>query len=654
VGFNSKSNSNKDSKSTHCSSRALDFLSKTDLDRELKKSVSPAILEPACESINVLLEIMYIHGLYRPSTQDKSYQVRFKNSVVGTLLRLSKFHEKIGLSESWIKYWKYKLNAYFYAAEDAGSLDKAPVCPIELADDNPLYLFGGIIGQWMQSYNHKNKHSTLNLSILMAKKGMPRASEDMIREAEDKTLKALTSSREQHHPQWRSLYKNDDELQAIYKFVNGTAGFHPSIVTTMSGYIRNLGRLDEDWTINQFNLNQHCDIQEDAILRKAPRNLDRSDLEKQLRRTAREVYHGKKFTVRDMSEPVLASGNGNYNNSKGKGGAIGHFKRVFNLERYDVSNYERFLYANMDLGQETTELYGPRGKRDQQRLDQDVYVKHTSGYIYNSSYITMAYRQWYWQNFKAAMLEQPIVKPVGLAEPLKIRVISKGPPHTYHALKPLQQFMWKVLKDLKQFELIGRPIHVQDVEALGIGMEDWINSGDYQSSTDNFHSWVSEVMLDEVAKVLKLPYQLTELAKRALTRHIFEDRDGNLLEQKRGQLMGSIISFPFLCVANAAISRFSLELAERRTYTLKQCRMKINGDDSLIISKSKDFHDIWLQVSLVCGLESSVGKTYFNQKFCVINSCHFDRVPIDGPHPYGYAPLAWKQRAYVNGTRPGY
>jgi len=412
----------------------------------------------------------------------------------------------------------------------------------------------------------------------------------------------------------------------------------------MSGYMIQLGSVDDDWGIDTSNLKAEREIK----VKHHEYNVDRLDLERELRRTAREIYGHKAFSIADLSTPVLASTSANHCNSKSKGGAVGYFKKKDSTERYDVSNYERFIYAEMDLGKEQTELYGPRGSRDQLNLDSDLYVKKSQGYIYNSSYITMAYRQWYWLNFKKALLEDPIVKPVGLAEALKIRVISKGPPRIYHALKPLQMFLWKVLKDLNTFKLIGRPIHVQDIERLGIQEEDWINSGDYQSSTDNFHSWVSETLLDEVSKVLKLPDQVTNLALKALTRHIFEDRDGNLIPQARGQLMGSIISFPFLCMANAAISRFALELSEGKRLSLRECRMLINGDDSLIISKSEEFHDIWLQVSLVCGLESSVGKTYFNRKFCVINSCHYDRVPTFGPHPFGWVPQAWKLRPYVN------
>ena len=45
------------------------------------------------------------------------------------------------------------------------------------------------------------------------------------------------------------------------------------------------------------------------------------------------------------------------------------------------------------------------------------------------------------QVFQEALEEIPYAVPLGLSEPSKVRVITKGPPATYAILKPLQKFM---------------------------------------------------------------------------------------------------------------------------------------------------------------------------------------------------------------------
>jgi hypothetical protein len=110
--------------------------------------------------------------------------------------------------------------------------------------------------------------------------------------------------------------------------------------------------------------------------------------------------------------------------------------------------------------------------------------------------------------------------------------------------------------------------------------------------------------------------------------------------------MGSIISFPFLCIANAAFCRYALELADDRKYAVARkavtcrtplARLRVNGDDCVLFSMNKELREIWEKTTRVGGLESSVGKTYFSDRFAVINSVHFR---LDGTE--------WLQQGYVN------
>jgi len=118
------------------------------------------------------------------------------------------------------------------------------------------------------------------------------------------------------------------------------------------------------------------------------------------------------------------------------------------------------------------------------------------------------------------------------------------------------------------------------------------------------------------------------------------------LPQTEGQLMGSIISFPFLCIANAALCRLSLELSSKKVYRVTNnvqtpgalAPLLINGDDCLLTG-DPSLRPIWEFKCKFAGLESSVGKTYFSNNFCTINSVIFEKDKRSG---------IWYTRKYVN------
>jgi len=113
--------------------------------------------------------------------------------------------------------------------------------------------------------------------------------------------------------------------------------------------------------------------------------------------------------------------------------------------------------------------------------------------------------------------------------------------------------------------------------------------------------------------------------------------DKTQLPQKDGQLMGSISSFPFLCLANAALCRLSLEYIYGKRISLKECPLLINGDDCTMCGLRTVQHPIyrgnlnlrfiWSKITNYAGLTSSDGKTLFSlphKPIVVINSMTFD------------------------------
>jgi hypothetical protein len=397
--------------------------------------------------------------------------------------------------------------------------------------------------------------------------------------------------------------------------------------------------------------------------------LTKSRVVEALERTTDELFCDEVFTFDDLYEPFFPSVSANYIWSRGKCGSLN--------ELYQKTSFGK----ENDLLQFGTELctysvsvsphYGELGHAEARKitLNEEVGLgTNDFGLVIkmDSSNMDDKWREQFMEIFHLALAERPLVSAVGLAEPLKVRVISKGPPLTYTVLKPIQKWLWTCLKKNKVFSLIGRYVEERDVNrVLGKLMKDYIAlSGDYVSSTNKLHSWVSEVILDRLMihfeENLPLGFlhyapdnflvSLKELMLRALTKHIFVE-DGVEKPQTEGQLMGSIISFPFLCIANAALCRLSMEESEFNTLryriTDKPNRYSlgrilpclINGDDCLLVGHKDRLRPCWEGFCAIAGLFSSLGKTYFSDSFCTINSTIFEWNPTSN---------WWTECKYVN------
>nr|UQB76053.1 RNA-dependent RNA polymerase [Flumine narna-like virus 49] len=570
---------------------STEFRSKADI--AIRNSRFPECAESCKKSVLALMEVYHLFGI-KPTTRDGVKL--FVKAAYKCFLRALTFCERRGVSGSWIPYFKYKLCSKF-AADHGQPLPSKP----EGMDpkDDPKVVLPGIYE--FQEYNRLKswQQKALSYSILMAKKGFPRASKALIKLAEEKCVKALCS-------------KPGPDLET--KLLNG---------------------------FNSVAL------------------LDREGVQFQLRRTVREIFTGLRFTKEDLEVPFFPSTSANYIRSRSKLGAIG--------ELYDGLLFGRvreflldFKYFEASLSQEQSDKYGPLNREEQAVLDQlfnegQEVPLQTLGVNVDVTRFENCWKKLYWQIFNTARTERPLVQPVGLAEALKIRVISKGPPYLYTALKPLQMFMWRVLKENSIFELIGTPVTEEIIQkVIGDVQENTIDeiiSGDYQASTDNLHRWVSETIASEIAQCVRegegneFPPVLEEMLIRSLTKHIFIDKKKKEHPQEEGQLMGSVTSFPILCIANAALCRWAMELADGRQYRVsdkvderfdgsvfctkqrdKLARLRVNGDDCVFRGRKAFLSGLWEDITSFAGLSSSVGKTYYSRDFCVINSVLYDLV----------------------------
>jgi hypothetical protein len=117
--------------------------------------------------------------------------------------------------------------------------------------------------------------------------------------------------------------------------------------------------------------------------------------------------------------------------------------------------------------------------------------------------------------------------------------------------------------------------------------------------------------------------------------------------------MGSIVSFPILCLVNAAICRYSYEESlDGRQVLLRDVPLCINGDDAVLVADPV-IRSAWEKYGSLCGLTPSVGKVYFSREFLNINSTHFDYInsPVFISAPGGFtvnASFRLRQRGKVN------
>lgn len=148
-------------------------------------------------------------------------------------------------------------------------------------------------------------------------------------------------------------------------------------------------------------------------------------------------------------------------------------------------------------------------------------------------------------------------------------------------------------------------------------------SGDYESATDNLSLEYYEAILDMVLDTTSVvPDEVKEFARRSARSEIVEEIGGPSTRQRRGQLMGNLLSFPFLCLTNYLAFRY---LVPRRVPVL------INGDD-IVFRATRTEAECWFAGIQRTGLVLSRGKTLVDHQFFSLNSTFFRARTIHRPH----------------------
>lgn len=247
-------------------------------------------------------------------------------------------------------------------------------------------------------------------------------------------------------------------------------------------------------------------------------------------------------------------------------------------------------------------------------------------------------REWYDHLRRTNVMyaqEQRVLKATiqAVLEPLKVRVISKGNAAPYYASKRLQKALHGVLREMDCFRLIGAPLQTTDLYDLAVnpvltgdGPLEWF-SIDYSAATDKLSARLSASILNYLIE--GQDPAMCNMWRSVLAPHMCEypfpfSEDVLPVQQRNGQLMGSILSFPILCLANLGLY-LSVIQEDPRPLADKLKGVLVNGDDMLYVAP----RSLWkehVELGAAVGLSMSPGKAYHHPVYANANSAcyHFD------------------------------
>lgn len=148
-----------------------------------------------------------------------------------------------------------------------------------------------------------------------------------------------------------------------------------------------------------------------------------------------------------------------------------------------------------------------------------------------------------------------------------------------------------------------------------------LTSGDYASATDNLPIEIAELIIRVASRTsLFVPDSVWEFALRAVRPTLWytSSDDVHVFEVTTGQMMGSYLSFPLLCIQNYLAFRYAMVQAE----VVNHGPLLINGDD-ILFQSSAEVAETWMRVVGDLGLEVERSKTSVSREFGTLNSTLF-------------------------------
>nr|WAK78006.1 MAG: RNA-dependent RNA polymerase [Botourmiaviridae sp.] len=187
------------------------------------------------------------------------------------------------------------------------------------------------------------------------------------------------------------------------------------------------------------------------------------------------------------------------------------------------------------------------------------------------------------------------------------------------SLRPLHGLLYDRLSTFGW--LCRGDITAEKLHAAGFALsrrEEPLTSGDYKSASDNLSIEVAEAILDVAWSNSKhVPsnvFRYAMAAQRPLL--AYEDDEGlrSTFVPTRGQMMGSYLCFPLLCLQNYLAFRYA-----EQQFGVEGTSVLINGDD-ILFQSSQAFSDFWMSVVGGLGLEVEPTKTSVSTEYGSLNS----------------------------------
>jgi hypothetical protein len=217
-----------------------------------------------------------------------------------------------------------------------------------------------------------------------------------------------------------------------------------------------------------------------------------------------------------------------------------------------------------------------------------------------------------------------------IKEPFKVRMITCEEAAVIYRATEMQKFVHHRVAHFPPFEFIAKPI--DDISwnrhfKCPFGVK--FNSGDYEASTNNIDPELSAFTFSEICRQVvfadgegkdRLDQSVWHLlGTYDLVNHTFiHPRSLETRSQTWGQLMGSPTSFPILCIINLAASSLAMELSIDDLFKA-DCPIVVNGDDLAAVMTDEQYAN-WKELAASTGLLFSLGKNYFSEQFCIMNS----------------------------------
>jgi hypothetical protein len=321
------------------------------------------------------------------------------------------------------------------------------------------------------------------------------------------------------------------------------------------------------------------------------------------------------------SRNLIPSMRSSYQSSRSQGGAFNWI--LCREESYFVKDYELYGFITIRGRWSSPEpFYGPDPDYFQELIEKS--------------------------RLNALACEEVDCLPVGLLEPFKVRVITRGDADCYHLCRRYQRVIHPIMAKHPSCNLTRSPILQEHLDYFSErlrnedaeGNDTFIVSGDYEAATDNLDPEISLFCLDSICERLGVPYQDHLVLRRSLINHRIHRKKGDAgLPQKWGQLMGSPISFPILCIVNLAITRLAMDRsglwgesmadnpALHPARKLTSYPLLVNGDDVGFETNRKGY-EVWKDLTRKVGLKFSLGKNYTHTDILILNSQIYERKKV--------------------------